>query len=224
MYAPRPTAIAALFADLITPGGIGDIERAVFFREIANRLPFAYAATLEAVDPNDSENRKSLDLKLLSAIVRGGFINAQRGLDDDTFREKDVLGKVVEVLFQSALTDPVDAGKRSTAEQLKIAVEQIQGDLHTGFNANLTSLLPTFDLFGYLDLLIRGWLPRQASMLRSCSAITPKSVIRGSMAQRCQRPIMALASATLSTCCCNYLDSSVSIRLRRPQPVFIWFS
>jgi hypothetical protein len=156
MYAPRPTAITALFANLITPDGIGDIERAVFFREIANRLPLAYTATLEAVDPNDSENRKSLDLKLLSTIVRGGFINAQRGLDDDTFREKDVLGKVVEVLFQSALTDPVDAGKRSTAEQLKIAVEQIQGDLHTGFNANLTSLLPTFDLFGYPGLADPG--------------------------------------------------------------------
>src|SRR3546814_21089506 len=35
-------------------------------------------------------------------------------------------------------------------------VEQIQGDLHAGFNAKLTSLLPTFDLFGYPGLADPG--------------------------------------------------------------------
>src|SRR3546814_15353811 len=60
------------------------------------------------------------------------------------------------VLFQSALTDPLDPEKRTTAEQLKAAVEQIQGDLHAGFNAKLTSLLPTFDLFGYPGLADPG--------------------------------------------------------------------
>jgi putative ATP-dependent endonuclease of the OLD family len=55
----------------------------------------------------------------------------------------------VEVLFKSALTDPVDPAKRTTAEQLKAAVEKIQGGLHAGFYAKLTSLLLTFDLFGY---------------------------------------------------------------------------
>ncbi|ASW09977.1 ATP-dependent nuclease [Rhizobium sp. 11515TR] len=155
-YGPRANAIPALFSDLIDPTGEKEVERSTFFREIRARLPFYYAATLEAVDPNDPENRKPLDLKVLRAIVRGGFINAQRGLDDDTVRERDVLGKIIEVLFQSALTDPIDAEKRSTAEQLRTAVEQIQGNLHTGFNANLTSLLPTFDLFGYPGLADPG--------------------------------------------------------------------
>jgi hypothetical protein len=77
-------------------------------------------------------------------------------LDDDTKRERDVLGKVVEVLFQSALNDPVDHEKRTIAEQLKVAVEDIQSDLHTDFNAKLTSLLPTFDLFGYPGLADPG--------------------------------------------------------------------
>jgi len=111
---------------------------------------------LAAVDPNDATNRKSLDVKMLAVLVSGAFINAQRGLDDDTHREHDVLGKVVEVLFQSALVDQVDDGRRTTAEQLKVAVEKIQGDLHSGFNAGLTSLLPTFDLFGYPGLADPG--------------------------------------------------------------------
>ena len=150
-FGPRPTAPGALFAD-VSIGDDVDANRLNLFRAVGDRLAGAYAASLEAVDPNDPTNRKSLEPRTLTALVRGGFINAQRGLDDDTHRERDVLGKVVEVLFQSALTDPVDPEKRSTAEQLQAAVEQIQGELHAGFNAKLTSLLPTFDLFGYPGL------------------------------------------------------------------------
>lgn len=150
-YGPRPTAPAALFTDLAVGDNVA-INRRNLFRALGSRVQAAYAASLEAVDPNDPTNRKSLEPKTLTTLIRGGFINAQRGLDDDTHRERDVLGKVVEVLFQSALTDPVDPKKRTTAEKLKEAVEQIQGDLHAGFNAKLTSLLPTFDLFGYPGL------------------------------------------------------------------------
>src|SRR3546814_20705717 len=67
-------------------------------------------------------------------------------------RERDVLGKVVEVLFQSALTDDINPERRTTAEQLKDVVEAIQGDVHNSFNSGLTSLLPTFALFGYPGL------------------------------------------------------------------------
>ncbi|MFM0307734.1 ATP-dependent endonuclease [Paraburkholderia sp. RL17-383-BIF-A] len=155
-YGPRPTAVETLFADIEAPGQEPAADRASLFRVLGARLPTAYAPSLEAVDPNDPANRKALESRTLTSLIRGGFINAQRGLDDDTHRERDVLGKVVEVLFQSALTDPLDAEKRTTAEQLKEAVEQIQNDLHAGFNARLTSLLPTFDLFGYPGLADPG--------------------------------------------------------------------
>ncbi|MDO6732455.1 ATP-dependent endonuclease [Marinovum sp. 2_MG-2023] len=150
-YSPKPTAPGALFADLLV-GDEDAINRRNLFRALGNRIQGAYAASLEAVDPNDPTNRKSLEPKTLTTLIRGSFINAQRGLDDDTHRERDVLGKIIEVLFQSALTDPIDPEKRTTAEQLNDAVEQIQSDLHTGFNTKLTSLLPTFDLFGYPGL------------------------------------------------------------------------
>jgi energy-coupling factor transporter ATP-binding protein EcfA2 len=150
-YGPRPTAPALLFSGVVVGDDVA-VNRLNLFRAVSVGLSGAYGASLEAVDPSDPTNRKALEPKTLTTLIRGGFINAQRGLDDDTHRERDVLGKVVEVLFQSALTDPVDPEKRSTAEQLKAAVEQIQGDLHAGFNAKLTSLLPTFDLFGYPGL------------------------------------------------------------------------
>ena len=151
-YGPNATALDSLFAEISPPADEQDDVRPAFFNLIKARLASSYEARLEAIDPNDSTNRKDLELKSLTTLIRGGFINAQRGLDDDTHRERDVLGKVVEVLFQSALTDPTDPEKRTTAEQLHVAVENIQKELHDGFNAGLTSLLPTFELFGYPGL------------------------------------------------------------------------
>lgn len=155
-FAPKATALQVLFSEHIAPLENVEADRARFFRALRAGLQNAYAGTLEAVDPNDPTNRKPLESKILTTLVAGGFINAQRGLDDDTLRERDVLGRVVEVLFQSALTDELDPTRRTTAEQLKQAVEQIQGDLHQGFNARLTSLLPAFDLFGYPGLADPG--------------------------------------------------------------------
>lgn len=155
-FGPNSVATESLFADLtVLPEGM-NIERTALFRAVETRLPQSYECKLEAVDPNDSTNRKNLDLKTIKFLINGGFINAQRGLDDDTHRERDVLGKIIEVLFQSALTDPIDSNKRTTAAQLKTAVEQIQTELHAGFNEKLTSLLPTFDLFGYPGLADPG--------------------------------------------------------------------
>ena len=151
-FGPKATAPEAFFADHLVPLDDAAGDRSRFFRNLSQRLPTAYAGTLEAVDPNDATNRKSLETKLLTTLIGGGFINAQRGLDDDTIRERDVLGKVVEVLFQSALTDDIDTERRTTAEQLKEVVEGIQGDVHNNFNSGLTSLLPAFDLFGYPGL------------------------------------------------------------------------
>lgn len=155
-FGPSATAADVLFADLPAPEGDGSAARAALFRTLGSRIQSAYHSSLEAVDPNDPTNRKVLEQKALAAVIKGGFINAQRGLDDDTNRERDVLGKVVEILFQSALNDPVDPEKRNTAEQLKVAVDEIQSNLHSDFNSKLTSLLPTFDLFGYPGLADPG--------------------------------------------------------------------
>lgn len=155
-FGPSSTAANLLFANLPSVETDMVATRVALFYGLGKRIPEAYSSSLEAVDPNDETNRKVLEPKVLTALIQGGFINAQRGLDDDTKRERDVLGKVVEVLFQSALNDPLDPKKRTIAEQLKVAIEDIQNDLHVDFNVKLTSLLPTFDLFGYPGLTDPG--------------------------------------------------------------------
>ena len=151
-YGPRANAAELLFADVPVPADDEAASRSVLFRLLASRVSKAYEASLEAIDPNDPTNKKSLESKVLANLVQGGFINAQRGLDDDTKRERDVLGKILEALFLSATKSPNNEERRITAEELKTAVDDVQRDLDSKFNSKLTSLLPAFSLFGYPGL------------------------------------------------------------------------
>ena len=62
-----------------------------------------------------------------SAVLASGFINAQRGLDDVTNKERDVLGKILESLFKSAKSDSADEKDQGVAKQMEIAVKGTSG-------------------------------------------------------------------------------------------------
>jgi len=129
-----------------------DQKKAEFFREIKERVPKCYAARVLTVDCNDSTNQKSLEWPKLRALMNSEFINAQRGLDDVTHRDRDVLSRILEALFNNALSDSADPNDRDIAQKLEEAVKSIQEGIDGGFKSQLESLLPTFTLFGYPGL------------------------------------------------------------------------
>ena len=133
-------------------GDIPGQSKQAFFRAIKDRISKCYAVTIRAIDPNDGTNQKTLEPSTVNSLIQSNFINAQRGLDDTTDKDRDVLGKVLEVLFSSAASSTSDTKERTTAEELSAAVEQIQMDLQEKFNVKLTGLLPAFSLFGYPGL------------------------------------------------------------------------
>jgi hypothetical protein len=59
------------------------------------RVPSLYSIQLSAIDPTDQDNTKVLEWSRLQALLKSGFINAQRGLDDETAKDKDVFGKIL---------------------------------------------------------------------------------------------------------------------------------
>lgn len=127
-------------------------QKLPFCRELKDRVPQLYKATLHAVDPNDESNTKPMLWSQLHGLLLSGFINAQRGLDDATHKDKDVLGKILEALFNtasSALSDPDDRG---ATDALNTAVQDMQDRLDGDFNTHLKTLIPAFSLFGYPGL------------------------------------------------------------------------
>jgi len=146
--------IAAFFDGLTLEKGVSEKQRRLsFFKEIRERIPRDYKATLQAVDPTDETNKKDFDsVGKLHSVIQGGFISAQRGLDDTTSKEKDVLGKILESLFRSAAAERADPEDHKTAEALEAAVKSVQIEIDSDFAKHLGDLLPTLELFGYPGL------------------------------------------------------------------------
>lgn len=152
-YQLKDGALDAFFDGLtFDPAQPVEIQKTVFCKAVKERISSLYSATLVAVDPNDPTNVKPLDWAQLRMVVFSGFINAQRGLDDVTHKERDVLGKVLEALLGTAMSASATAGDQLIATNLKTAVQDMQTSIDGGFNQQLNQLLPAFTLFGYPGL------------------------------------------------------------------------
>lgn len=152
-YELKDGAIATLFAGCdIDPDNATQQEHEAFFQTIRDRLPRLFGVALHAVDPNDATNRKALDWKALHTLIRSGFVNAQRWLDDTTHKDNDALGKLLESIFTTAKSENANDSDQKIAAQLETAVEDLRLDLDTTFNEHLTTLLPALNLFGYPGL------------------------------------------------------------------------
>ena len=135
------------------PGdGLTDETRRSFFRTLGERIPRLFTAKVWAQDPIDPTNRKEMLRPALLALLSTDFVNAQRGLDDTTSRENDVLAKILEVLFTTADSSTANVGDKAIAVSLKEAVESIQQNIDDDFNDKLKALIPTLNMFGYPGL------------------------------------------------------------------------
>lgn len=152
-YELKAGALKSLLDELaIDPAHPVEKQKSQLCLALKERVPKCYEASVTAVDPNDATNQKSLEWATVRALLRGGFINAQRGLDDVTHQDHDVLGRVLEALFQTACSDSSDTHDRTVAQKLDQAVAAMQRTIDESFNVELQALLPAFTLFGYPGL------------------------------------------------------------------------
>jgi putative ATP-dependent endonuclease of OLD family len=133
-------------------GELSEERRLAYLRAARERIPGMFVARIYAEDPNDSTNRRELPINALRGLLRFAFINAQRGLDDITSRETDVLAKILETLFTTAMSATADAADQVIVEALKRAVQSIQETIDKDFSGQLRSLMPTLKTFGYPGL------------------------------------------------------------------------
>lgn len=150
-YELRDGAIESLFADQPV-GDLAAEDRLAFFRLLRERVPALFVASIWAEDPNDPTNRKQMTVSALRSLLKTGFVNAQRGLDDDTSRDTDVLAKILEGLFTAARSPTADQADQAIAQALQEAVRDIQQTIEGGFKEELRKLMPTLHTFGYPGL------------------------------------------------------------------------
>lgn len=129
-----------------------DSAKVDFYKVLKDKVPSCFHIYLYAVDPTDSTNVKQLEWSKLQAFLKSGFINAQRGLDDETYKDKDVLSKILEVLFNAANSEDASESEKEIARQLEVVASGLQTNIETGFNDNLKKFLPALSMFGYPGL------------------------------------------------------------------------
>jgi len=150
-YELKDGALASFLADA-PEAPLSDETRFAFLRLMRERVPRHFGVVVRAEDPNDATNFRQMPPGSLRHLVKTGFVNAQRGLDDVTSRESDVLAKVLENMFVTASSDAADAGDKAIADALTTAVGDIQAQLDENFAGQLAKLLPTLKSFGYPGL------------------------------------------------------------------------
>ena len=82
--------------------GLDLTDRASYFKALKESISLNFEAVLYAIEPNNSDNRVKLDFTKIRRLIRSEVINAQRGLDDETHNERDVLGKSLGNIFNSS--------------------------------------------------------------------------------------------------------------------------
>ena len=144
-------AVEKLFADQ-PAHELTEEARAAFFQVLRERIPTLFVASIWAEDPNDASNRKQMSVSALRSLLKMGFVNAQRGLDDNTSRDTDVLAKILEDLFDAAKSPTADPSDQQIADALQNAVRDIQELIANNFQGQVKKLLPTLRTFGYPGL------------------------------------------------------------------------
>lgn len=150
-YALRDGKLGELFAEL-TQDDEGDKAKATCFAALRDKVADLYGLQYFAADPNDDTNQKLMEAAALKALCAGGFISAQRGLDDASQKERVVIGKVLENLFTTAQSNEDDTEGHTTAKELEVAVKGVQTKISVDFNKKLDALLPALSIFGYPGL------------------------------------------------------------------------
>ena len=119
---------------------------------LKERIPQTYTTIVTAIDPNDPENTTEVEMSKLKCCIGVDFINAQRGLDDVTQSEKDVLGKVLTNIFRSASTPTAPAEMQKKSKELEDVVNDLQEKVDTDVKEKVDALLPALGIFGYPGL------------------------------------------------------------------------
>lgn len=127
-------------------------NRKKYYSDLKKSINQYYEPVLYAIDPTNPENKIRIEFASFKRLILSGLINAQRGLDDETHSERDVLGKSLGNIFKSANSTGAPEAFKAKSEDVNKVVEALQEKVDTDFQEKVKALLPTLNIFGYPGL------------------------------------------------------------------------
>lgn len=127
-------------------------SRKKYFSDLRSLINRHFETAIYAIEPTNSNNKVRLEYSAFKRLILSGLINAQRGLDDETHSERDVLGKSLGNIFKSANSAGAPELFKAKSEEVNKVVEELQEKVDTDFQGKVKSLLPTLNIFGYPGL------------------------------------------------------------------------
>lgn len=127
-------------------------NRKQYFSELRKRIEHYYEAVVYAIEPTNPDNKVRVEFASFKKLLLSGLINAQRGLDDETHNERDVLGKSLGNIFKSSSSVGAPEAFKAQSNEINTVVEELQQRVDTDFQEKVQALLPTLNIFGYPGL------------------------------------------------------------------------
>ncbi|KXZ29005.1 ATP-dependent endonuclease [Leptospira santarosai] len=120
-----------------------------FIRKMKERIPALFSTKIYTIDPTDPNNRTTIEYSKLKNLINVDFISAQRGLDDITQNEKNILGKALNNIFRTAATESAPPDMKKISQELEEIIQEIQVKVDTDFKEKVDSLIPSLNNFGH---------------------------------------------------------------------------
>lgn len=127
-----------------------DLERLLAI--IRDRIQTMFVRSFTAIDPADDENVRNLPLEAVQRLITVHFLKAQRGLDDEKEKPKDLIGRVFQDLFDAASRANDGSAQKNVADELTAAISGIERDLGSKVSKMVRSIIPALKSFGYPGL------------------------------------------------------------------------
>ncbi|WP_156607308.1 MULTISPECIES: hypothetical protein [unclassified Dietzia] len=127
-----------------------DLERVLGI--VGDRVQGMFARSISAIDPGDASNTRDIAPEAMRRILTVHFLKAQRGLDDEKERPKDLIGSLFQNLFDAASKADDGSTQKETADALTVAVADIEQDLGTKVSEMVKGIIPALRSFGYPGL------------------------------------------------------------------------
>lgn len=131
-----------------------DVERVLGI--VGDRVQGMFERSITAIDPGDASNKRDIQLEAMRRILTVHFLKAQRGLDDEKERPKDLIGGVFQNLFDAASKANDGSAQKATADALTEAVAEIEQALGIRVNEMVEGIIPALRSFGYPGLTDPG--------------------------------------------------------------------